>query len=148
MLVRDVTQDKEGVTDLGAHHLRYAYLPHAGDAMDTQAWKYAYEFNQPLIAAWKSEQAIHAQIPFDDIESRELERLGNAPPLPGTLSMLSAQGAVIADLYRQGDQIEAVILNYNPIDAASIRMGNRTITLPQSVFTLQSLPSLELPLQK
>jgi hypothetical protein len=63
-------------------------------------------------------------------------------------SLLSAQDAVIADLYRQGDQLEAVILNYGPTGSASVQIGNQRIALPQSVFTLMPLPSLEIPSQK
>jgi len=149
MLVRDVTQDKEGVTDLGVHHLRYAYLPHAENALDAQVWKYAYEFNQPLIAAWKNEQTINVQLPFDSItQNREVKNSESSSPLPITFSMLSTQNAVVADLYRHGNQIEALILNYDPLDSASIRIGNESITLPQSAFTLMPLPSSKFQSQK
>ena len=151
MLVREVTQDKEGLTDPGVHHLRYAYLPHSGTAAAAQPWLAAYEFNQPLIAAWKSEQTINIQLPFDEnAQSRELKNLENSSPLPITFSLLSAQNTVIADLYRQGDQIEAVTLNYNPTVFASIQIGEQRITLPQNVFTLIPLsPSpLKIPVQK
>ena len=151
MLVRDVTQDKEGVTDLGDHHLRYAYLPHSGNALSTQVWKYAYEFNQPLIAAWKNEQTIHVQLPFDeDIESRELENLENSPALPMTYSMLSTQNALIADLYLQGDQIEAVVLSYDPAKTGTMQIGAQQINLPQSPFTLLpfSASAIRLPPEK
>jgi len=151
MLVREVTQDKEGVTDPDVHHLRYAYLPHAGAAQDAQSWLAAYKFNQPLIITWKTGQGINVQLPFDEAtESRELENLEVGSPLPLTFSLLSAQNAVIADLYRQGDQIEAVVLNYDPEKAGTIDAGEQQIALPQSVFTLLPFPrlSLKLPLQK
>jgi hypothetical protein len=94
MLVRDTTKDKEGVTDLGAHRLHYAYLPHSGNAMDIQASKYAYAFNQPLIPVRKNEQTIKIQLPFDlNGESKELKNLENSSPLPITFSMLSMQNA-------------------------------------------------------
>src|SRR6266496_394719 len=147
MLVREVTQDKEGVTDSGVHHLRYAYFPHTGNAMDAEPWKYAYEFNQPLIVAWKTGQGVNVQVPFaQSVESRELE---NSPALPVMYSLLSAQNAVIADLYRQGNQIEAVVLNYNTTTLASLQVREHSITLPESTFTLMPLlpSSLNLPPQ-
>ena len=148
MLIREVTQDKEGVTDSGVHHLRYAYLPHPGNGIDAQAWKYAYEFNQPLIVAWKTGQGVNVQVPFDQsVESRELE---NSPTLPITYSLLSAHNAMIADLYRQGNQIEAVILNYNTTISATLQVGEHSIILPASTFTMMPLlpSSLNLPSPK
>jgi hypothetical protein len=151
MLVRDVTQDKEGVTDLDAHHLRYAYLPHSGTANDGQAWKYAYEFNQPLIVASNNGKTINVQLPFDeDIESRGLQNQENSPALPLTFSMLSTQEAVVADLYREGDQIEAVVLKYDPAKTGTINIDTQQITVPQSAFTLLPLSAspIKLPAQK
>jgi len=57
---------------------------------------------------------------------------------------------VVVDLYRQGDQIEAVVLNYDPTKAGTINVGAQQITLPQSVFMLLPLSrsSLKLPVQK
>jgi len=150
MLVREVTQDKEGVTDSGSHHLRYAYYPHAGDAMGAQAWKYAYEFNQPLIPVWKTENIIHVQIPFDNgISKIDLQNLENNHALPNSFTLLSAQNAVIADLYRQGDQIEAVVLNYDPAKSGVIQAGTQQIDLPHNVFKLMTLPLsyFDIPLQ-
>ncbi|MDQ3005881.1 MAG: hypothetical protein M3R47_10955 [Chloroflexota bacterium] len=151
MLVREVTQDKEGLTDPGVHHLRYAYLPHTGNATDAQPWLAAYEFNQPLIVTWKSEQTVNVQLPFDgQMRIRELEDLESTPPLPIAFGMLSAQSAVIADLYRQDDQIMAVVLDYDPMTAGVIQIGEEQVALPQGVFTLLPLPpsSLKLPQQK
>ena len=143
MLVREVTQDKEGLTDPGVHHLRYAYLPHAGTAQDAQPWLAAYEFNQPLIVAWKTEQRLNVQLPFvEETKARALESLDRSVPLPLTFSLGSAQNAVIADLYRQGDQIEAVVLNYTPMASVSIQVGGRTLRLPQSMFTLITVPAV------
>ena len=142
MLVREVTQDKEGVTDSGIHHLHYAYYPHQGNAIDAQVWKYAYEFNQPLIAAWKTGQAINVQIPFDeDVNIGDLDSLVNSPALPNTYSVLSSQDAVISDLYRLGDLVEAAVLNYDPAKAGTIDFGGQQIALPQGAFTLFPLPS-------
>jgi hypothetical protein len=151
MLVREVTQDKEGLTDPGVHHLRYAYLPHAGTATHAQPWLYAYGFNQPLIVTWKKGQSINVQLPFD--EETKLRALENSEPgslLPPTFSLLVAHNAVVADLYRKGNQIEALVLNYNPASSATIQVDAEEITLPQSVFTLMQLSpsSLKIPLQK
>jgi glycosyl hydrolase family 38 len=151
MLVREVTQDQEGVTDSGVHHLRYAYLPHTGTAIDAQPWLAAYEFNQPLIATWKTDQKINVQLPFDEeMNTRGFENLENSPALPSTFSMLSAQNVVIADLYRQEDHVMAVVLNYDPTKTAAIQSNGQGITVPQSMFTLMPLSSssLKLPLQK
>jgi hypothetical protein len=116
-----------------------------------QAWKYAYEFNQPLIVASNNGKTINVQLPFnEDIESRGLQHQENSPALPLTFSMLSTQDAVVADLYRQGDQIEAVVLKYDPAKTGTIRVGTQQITVPQSAFTLLPLSAslLKLPAQK
>ncbi len=152
MLVREVTKDKEGLTDPDVHHLRYAYLPHLGTAATAQPWLAAYEFNQPLIATWKTNQVINVQLPFDDeTKTRELENVENSSQFPLTFSVLSAQNVVIADLYREGEQIEAVVLSYDKTKTSIIQLGDQQINVPdQSVFTLMplSLSSLNLPLQK
>jgi hypothetical protein len=149
MLVRQARGDNESVSDPGVHHLRYAYLPHVGNAADAQPWINAYEFNQPLIVTWKTARGIHIQLPFDgDAKSTGLEILENRAAFPMSYSMLSAQDAVIADLYRQEDQLEAVILNYSPTGSASVQIENQRIALPQSVFTLMPLPSVDIPPQK
>jgi hypothetical protein len=149
MLVREVTQDEEGLTDPGVHHLRYAYLPHTGSAADAQPWVYAYEFNQPLIAAWKRGSVMNVQLPFDEVSrTRALEDLENSSPLPLTVSVLSSQSAIVADLYREGDQIMAVVLDYDPMIGGLIQFGEEDVVLPGRVFTLQPLsPSaLRIPL--
>ena len=151
MLVREVTQDKEGVTDSGIHHLRYAYFPHSGNAMDAQSWMYAYEFNQPLIATWKTNPVINIQLPFEEeTNTKELENLANTPVLPPTFSLLATQNAVVADLYHQDEQIMAVVLNYEPTKMATIQFKDQSITVPQSVWTLMPLsPSFfGIPLQQ
>ena len=140
MLVRQVTKDKEGLTDPGVHHLRYAYLPHNGTAMDAQPWRAAYEFNQPLIAAWNIDGKINIQLPFDETTpQRQFENVASIPRLPLTSSLLSAQNAIIADLYWKGDQIEAIILDYDLTDSATLQTQGQLIPLPQSVFTLMLL---------
>jgi len=151
MLVREVTQDEEGLTDPGIHHLRYAYLPHTETADNTQPWLVAYEFNQPLILTWKTDQKINVQLPFnDETNTRVLENSENNPALPLTFSMLSAQNAVVADLYRDDDQIIAAVLDYDPTISGVIRVGEEEVALPPSVFTLMplSLSSFGVPFPK
>ena len=148
MLVREVTEDKEGVTDSGVHHLRYAYYPHAGNPTNAQAWKYAYEFNQPLIPVWNMEQTINVQIPFDDEINRiEVKNFENGPALPDSFSLLSARDAIIADLYREAQQIRAIVLDYDSSNGGVIQVGEEQASLPQGVFTWLplSLSSLEIP---
>jgi len=43
--------------------------------------------------------------------------------LPLTFSMLSSQNAVIANLYREDEQIMAVVLDYDPTTAGIIQIG-------------------------
>jgi len=148
MLVRQATGDEESVTDPGIHRLRYAYLPHTGNGTDSQPWVYAYEFNQPLIAAWKTGQTINVQIPFDEeMRGRELKNVENSAALPNRFSLVSAQGAVIADLYPQGDQVDAVILNYEPAKDGIIHVGAQQISLPPGAFTILplSISSFRIP---
>src|SRR3972149_4740283 len=77
LLVRQVTEDNEGVTDPDYHTLRYAYLPHAGQVAnpstslrEASTWdraslpEMAYAFNQPLIPVWRSGSQICVQLPF------------------------------------------------------------------------------------
>jgi hypothetical protein len=151
MLVRQARGDNESVSDPGVHHLRYAYLPHTGNATDARPWIYAYEFNQPLIVTWKTGQAVNVGLPFDnELRVRELENLGDGSALPPVYSLLSAQDAIVADLYREGDQVMAVVLDYDPTYAGVIQVGEQEIVLPQNVFTMMPLQpsSLGIPLRK
>jgi Glycosyl hydrolases family 38 N-terminal domain/Glycosyl hydrolases family 38 C-terminal domain len=150
MLVRQATGDEEGVTDPGLHRLHYAYFPHTGNAKATQPWIYAYEFNQPLILTWKTGETVNVQLPFEETNFREFDNVEIGSPLPLTLSLLSAQNAVIADLYRHEGQIEAVVLNYDPAKEGTINIGAQEIALPQTAFTLVPFSSslIKPPLQK
>jgi alpha-mannosidase len=151
MLVRQVTKDPEGLTDPGIHHLQYAYLPHTGTAAEAQPWLAAYEFNQPLIAAWRNGGYLDVQLPFDQaIPLRQFDDVPSTPEWPASFSLLSAQNAIVADLYRQGDQLAALVLDYDSMTAGAIQIGEQEVALPQGVFTLMPLPSssLHLPLQK
>ncbi|HLY26470.1 MAG TPA: glycoside hydrolase family 38 C-terminal domain-containing protein [Aggregatilineales bacterium] len=139
MLVREVTSRDEGVTDPGVHHLHYAYLPHVGTATDAQPWLAAYAFNQPLIAAWHIANGIEVQLPYDSTGGRQLQNLAAAPALPATMSLLSADNAVIADVIRQGDQVEALAINYNLESPATLHFGNQSVPVPKSVFTVMPI---------
>jgi hypothetical protein len=146
MLVRQAQGDKESVSDPGVHHLRYAYLPHAGTAEAAKPWLAAYEFNQPLIVAWKTGKGINIQLPFDrEMKTIGLENVEGGSALPATFSLLSAENAIVADLYREGEQVMAVVLDYDPMNGGMIQIGDEEIPLPQSVFTLLPLPLEILP---
>ena len=143
MLVRQVTRDKEGVTDSSIHHLRYAYLPHSGSVADAHPWLAAYDFNQPLITSWRSGDQINLQLPFDDLTPMRSVAAGlPAPELPTTFSLLSSsKNVVIADLYTQGDQTEAVAINYDPSTPAALQVGDQAVAVPESSFSMVPLPS-------
>ena len=143
MLVRQVTQDKEGVTDSGIHHLRYAYLPHSGSAADARPWLAAYDFNQPLIASWRSDDRINVQVPFDDLTPVRVMDSGlSAPELPLTFSLSSSSDSVVVtDLYSQDEHTQAVVINYNPSTPATLQTGTQTVALPESPFSIVPLPS-------
>lgn len=64
MLVRDVTRDEEGVTDVDYHTLHYAYVPHAGAVQVADLSRRASEFNQPLIPVWRIASDSIVQLPF------------------------------------------------------------------------------------
>jgi hypothetical protein len=140
MLVRQVTSRDEGVTDPGVHHLTYAYLPHAGAASDAKVWQAAYAYNQPLIAAWHVGEQTTVQLPFDT--STPMRQFQNRAPVtisPVSMSLLSAQNAIVADIYRQGDQVNALILNYQPSMPATLEIGGQPVTLPQSVMSVMPI---------
>ncbi len=64
MLVRDVTRDAEGVTDVDYHTLHYAYVPHLGAVPVAELSRRASEFNQPLIPVWRVAGDTIVQLPF------------------------------------------------------------------------------------
>jgi hypothetical protein len=144
MLVRQVTKDPEGLTDPGIHHLHYAYLPHTGTAAEAQPWLAAYEFNQPLIPAWRSDGHINLQLPFDEATPlRQFEEASSAPEWPDSFGLLTAQNAVVTDLYRNGEQVEALAVSYDPTSPAALQFGEQQIMLSPGIFTITpiSLPS-------
>jgi hypothetical protein len=144
MLVREVSdQGRDGVTDSSYHALRYAYAPHDGDAASAQPWIAAYAFNQPLIPVWRSGSGeslqLNVQLPFSgNVITHPSEVTSGGSSLPSSLSLMSAQGGLIADVYRKASQTWAVIINYDPSTAVTIRTAPNVepITLPRAALTL------------
>ncbi|MFL5803449.1 MAG: glycoside hydrolase family 38 C-terminal domain-containing protein [Roseiflexaceae bacterium] len=141
MLVRQVSDGgrptSEGVTDRERHMLRYAYLPHTGTARAAQPWFVAYDFNQPLIPVWRVAEALRVQLPFmQNATPRQyaIDRAGRAF-LP-SLSLIAAESGIVADLYRSGDQVEAVVLDADPGTPVTISSGGQQRTLPPASFTV------------
>lgn len=136
LLVRDVTdtgRDKEGVTDLEYHLLRYAYLPHAGPAQDLQ--KAAYEFNQPLIPVWRTGDRVDVQLPFED-QLRQFDFDPGAKSFPGSFKLLSAQNGIVSDLFQRGDVMNALVVDYNPGVLATLDIGVKHIQLPGTPISI------------
>lgn len=142
MLVRSVSdKGDEGLTDPDYHTLRYAYLPHPGTAAEAQPWLAAYAFNQPLIPVWRSgsgaAERLNVQLPFDDRpSSRQFESDPTAPSFPTSVSLISAQSGLIADLYRRDHQVEAFVLDYDPASPAILHLGQKEIKLKGASFTV------------
>jgi Glycosyl hydrolases family 38 N-terminal domain/Glycosyl hydrolases family 38 C-terminal domain len=136
LLVRDVTdtgRDNEGVTDLGYHTLRYAYLPHAGPAPNLP--EAAYAFNQPLIPVWRAGGQLNVQLPFDD-RVRQFDPDPAARAFPNSLTLISAQNGILADLFPRNGQMNALVVNYAPATAATLHIGEKQIALPAQSITL------------
>jgi hypothetical protein len=122
LLARSVTDDgNEGVTDTDQHLFRYAYWPHGAGA--EAAWQLAYAFNQPLIPAWRSgPEAVTVQVPFrpaPHIVAGLPAGLGR----PASASLASAQSGLIADLYRAGEGVRALILDNDPDTPVTLVSG-------------------------
>ena len=131
LLVRWTTDSRggEGVTDPDYHTLRYAYLPHEGSAAEAQPWLAAYAFNQPLIPVWRADGQLNVQLPFTNAPSAwPLEPA--ARPFPASFSLASAQGGLIADLFRRNQQTVVAILGYDPAAAVSLQTGEKVTRIP------------------
>ena len=114
---------------------RYAYLPHAETAVEAQVWLAATAFNQPLIPAWPTADGIHVQLPFDvPAGFHPFSASVDAPPLPGALSLIEAQSGFVADLYRRGDRIEALVLDPDPQTPVTLTIGARHLLLPRAAL--------------
>jgi alpha-mannosidase len=141
MLARDVSDGgrptSEGVKDRAYHTLRYAYLPHTGNAAAAATWRAAYAFNQPLIAVWKIGGAMAIQLPF---MSGTPMRVPSANPVgrifPHSFSLISAEQGIVVDLYHRGDQIEAIILAADPVRSVTISSGGAPQVLSPAPFTI------------
>ncbi len=139
LLVRQVTDpDGESLTDPGYHTLRYAYMPHAGSAADARPWLAAYAFNQPLIPAWRMGGEFVVGVPFTG--PRRLLAGPAAHPWSGSFSLLSAQGGILADLFRDGDSLKALVLSADPTDPVSLSAGGRSVTLPPAALSIVPAP--------
>ncbi|HET8625849.1 MAG TPA: hypothetical protein VFL91_00415, partial [Thermomicrobiales bacterium] len=120
------------------HTLHYAYLPHAGTALDARAWLAAAAFNQPLIPAWRAGDAVQVQLPFPDgaaagVPGRYPLAAG-ARAFPTSFSLLAADGGVVADFYHDGAQVDAVVLAPDP--AGAITLTGRQTVPPAAVTVL------------
>jgi hypothetical protein len=140
MLIRQVSDGgrptSEGVTERGYRTLRYAYLPHAGTAHEAQPWLAAYEFNQPLIPAWRSGEQIAVQLPFMPGSPVHVPVDRAARTLPAALSLIAAESGIVADLYRRDNRIEAVILDLDPSTPVTISSGGKRRRLPPAPIAI------------
>jgi hypothetical protein len=139
LLVRSVTdEDGEGLTDPDTHTLRYAYLPHAGTAPAAQVWRAAYAFNQPLIPAWRAGDALTVQIPFAGPRRFPIDP--TARPFPDSDRLLSAEGGLVADVFRRNGRTEAFVIPEDP--SAPV-----TLTLGASQFSVAGASPLLVPVE-
>jgi len=139
MLVRQVSDGgrptSEGVTDRAYHRLRYAYVPHAGITPAALS-RIAAAFNQPLIPAWRDGQRIRVQLPFSLAGTQQFSIDAAARALPPSFSLISADGGIIADLYRRDDRIEALVIDADPHSPITIASGDRQTHVPAAPFSL------------
>jgi hypothetical protein len=120
LLTRDVNDggrpDSEGVTDRAVHLLRYAYLPHSGDARSADPVPAADAFNRPLIPVWGGGREWQVQLPpLAGVSAAAAPFLVNvtaAPPhRPTSFSLLAgALSGRVADLYQRAGRYEALTL--------------------------------------
>jgi len=91
----------------------------------------------PLIPVWRSGGQFQVQLPF---APRVLAfPLAAARSLPSSLSLIAAESAIIADLYRRGDGIEAIVLDADPQTPATISSGDRSRVLSPASLTVTPL---------
>jgi hypothetical protein len=139
MLVRDVSDGgrptSEGVKDRAYHTLRYAYLPHTGNVVAAATWRAAYGFNQPLIPVWQAGDQLQVQLPFMGAPGH-FPIAAAARTLPPTWSLLSADNGIVADVYRQHDRLEAVILASDPTTPATLTGSGASHILAPAPLTI------------
>jgi hypothetical protein len=142
MLVRDVSDGgrpaSEGAKDRAYHTLRYAYLPHTGNAAAAAIWRAAYAFNQPLIPVWKAGAQLQVQVPFMASPGRLPVAIA-ARTLPRSFSLIGANNGIIADLYRHNDRIEAVVLAGAPNTPATLSGSRAPRVLAPAPLTITSV---------
>jgi hypothetical protein len=128
LLVRHVSQDdaNETVIDTDDYTLRYAYLPHSGVVADVQPYFAAYAFNQPLIPVWRSGDLLTVQLPFTDVRQFPVDPAGRTFPEPS--SLLAAQGAIVADVFRRGGRVEAFVIDEDPATPVVLNIGGKVVT--------------------
>ncbi len=124
MLVRDVTERDEGVTDREYHTFRYAYLPHGRQVSNLPTA--AFEFNEPLIPVWRANNQIAMQLPFEN-RVRQFPIVANAKKFPNSVSVLSSESGIVADLFSRNGAMNALVLDYNSESPATIH-ATKTIT--------------------
>jgi hypothetical protein len=142
MLVRDVDDDDgESVSDSHRHTLHYAYMPETRADGQPQSWQAAYSFNQPLIPAWRHGLQVCVQLPYGGGSispegGRQLRCYAEAElieagvtPLAAPTSLLSAEGGLVADLYRADGNLQAVILDFDVAAPVTITVGPRQYTV-------------------
>ena len=79
---------------------------------------------------------MRVRLPF--APATTLRKAGDRPTrgFPTSLSLIAADSAIIADLYRRDDRVEAVILDYDLATPAAIESGERRIVLPPAALTM------------
>jgi hypothetical protein len=139
MLVRDVSDGgrptSEGVTDRAYHTLRYAYLPHTGNAAAAATWRAAYAFNQPLIPVWKAGAQLQVQLPFMAAPSR-FPIAAATRTFPRSFSLISTDNGMVADLYGRADRIEAVVVAGDPVTPVTLSSSGAARMLAPAPFTI------------
>ncbi len=158
LLLRAVTDAgspaREGISDPGVHTFSYAYLPHRGDVQAAQTWRWAVTFNQPLLAAGQSQTGTWVQLPFlDQGIGHVAADVLRGPLWPAKASLLSAEQADVADLYREGRSIVAVVLRPETQSPAYWQSHGGKRPLPATAVSLlpltpHSLDGVRLPLAR
>jgi hypothetical protein len=136
LLARQVDDEgREGVRDSQTHTLRYAYLPRPGD--NVLAWQAAYAFNQPLIVAWRAGPEWCVQLPFGqatqsapsagEVFCQPQAELAAAGPFAMPASLLAADGGLVADVWRQDGQTQALVLGFDPAQTVTVTAGEKQV---------------------
>lgn len=142
MLIRAVSdpgeQEPEGLTDPGYHVLRYAYLGHAGSALEAQPWFVADAYNHPLIPVWRDGEHLEMQLPFvDDLRPRQVPVQSSDRTFPRMMSLIAAENGLIIDLVHRAEHIEAVVLNPDPSLPVYLTYSSHQTSLGATALTMQ-----------